>query len=60
MKNLEIRDKAKRYGVPLWMIANEIGIGANTFSTWLRFELSDERREHVLAAIDAIVARRDD
>ena len=58
MNNLEIRKKAKRNGVPLYMVAAELGIGPNTLSVWLRFELDDEKRERVLAAIDAVVARR--
>lgn len=59
MKNLEIREKAKRYGVPLWQIAEELGIGANTFSVWLRCELEGDKRERVSAALDAIIRRRD-
>ncbi len=58
LKNNEIRDRAKKYGVAFWQIADELGIAANTFSTWLRYELSNEKRERVMAAIDAIIARR--
>lgn len=58
MQNIEVREKAKRNGVPFWMIASELGIGANTFSVWLRSELSEDQRKRVEAAIDVIIARR--
>lgn len=58
MKNTEIREKARKYGVAFWMIADELGIAANTLSTWLRHELPEDKRQRVDAAIDAIVKRR--
>ena len=58
MKNLAFRERAKKYGVPLWMVAEEIGVHANTFSAWLRHELPEERRKQVEAALDAVIAAR--
>ena len=58
LKNNEIREKARNYGVAFWLIADELGIAANTLSTWLRHELPEEKRQKVDAAIDAIIARR--
>ena len=58
MKNTEIREKARKYGVAFWMIADELGIAANTLSTWLRHELSEDKRQRVNSAIDAIIKRR--
>lgn len=58
MHNIEIRNRAKRCGVFFWEIAKEIGVYPSTFTVWMRTEMSDERRQKVEAAIDAIIARR--
>lgn len=59
MENIEIRNRAKVYGVAFWQIAAELHIGANTFSVWMREEIPDEKKKRVLEAIDAIIARRE-
>lgn len=56
-ENQDIRDKARIEDVPYWMIAKEVGITASTFSVWLRTEMEPERKNKVLAAIDAVAAR---
>lgn len=53
-KNFEIRKKMKELGVYQWQVAIEIGIAECTFLVWLRQELTGERRERVLAALDRI------
>ena len=58
MKNLTIREKAGKYGIAFWVIAEKLGISASTFSVWMRTELSSERRQRVDEAIDAIIAER--
>ncbi len=58
LKNLIIREKSRVENVPFWMIADACGVSASTFTVWMRKELPDDKRERVLAAIDAIVARR--
>ena len=59
MENLDFREKAKKYGIPFYLIAKELGIGPSALSIWLRTELEGEKRERVFTAIDAIVKRRD-
>lgn len=56
-ENQDVRDKARIEDVPYWMIAKEVGITASTFSVWLRTEMEPERKNRVLAAIDAVAAR---
>ena len=59
MANTEIRSKMREAGLAQWRVADEIGIGEYTFVRWLRKELTAEKRERVLAAIDKLVAERD-
>ena len=57
-KNEDIRAKARTADIRLWEVAEECGVTAGTLTVWLRRELNGERREQVLTAIDAIIARR--
>ena len=54
MKNLKIRDKARIENVPLWEIANALGIADTTFSKKLRFELSEDETQKILTIIDKL------
>ncbi len=54
MKNLKIRDKARIENVPLWEIANALGIADTTFSKKLRFELSEDETQKILTIIDEL------
>ncbi len=54
MQNLKIRESAKNNNVPLWKIANALGITDSWFSKKLRFEFSDEQTQKVLAIIDEL------
>ncbi len=58
MENKDIRDKARIKDIRFWQIAKELGITASYFSVLMRSELSEERRQRVTNAIDAIIARR--
>lgn len=49
--NAEIRETAKRSGIKLWQVAEEIGMSDAAFSRKLRHELPDTERERVLNAI---------
>lgn len=50
--NQEIKDKAKKAGIPLWQIAYRYGCADNTFSRKLRFELNDEEKQKILSIIE--------
>lgn len=54
--NTEIRETAKRSGVKLWQVAEEIGMSDAAFSRKLRHELADKDRERVLSAINRLAA----
>ena len=52
--NADIRKEAEIAGVKMWQIAAKLGIHQCTFSTWLRFELSDELKAQIRDAIAEI------
>ena len=56
-KNNSIRDRIKALGLKQWQLADEVGIHETTLIVWLRQELTGERRERVLAALDRIEKR---
>lgn len=56
--NVEVRETAKRNGVKLWQVAEEIGMSDAAFSRKLRHELPDADRERVLNAINRLAAGR--
>lgn len=55
--NMDIRTEIDEAGVKMWQIAAELGVHQCTFSTWLRFELTDELKETVREAITKIKER---
>ena len=56
MNNIEVRQAIKAARLMQWEIAARIGISEFTFSRWLRTEMSEERKESVLAAISELKA----
>ena len=54
VSNMEIRAKAKAYGVRHWQIAEALGIQESRFCKIIRHELSDETKADILHIIDAI------
>ena len=52
--NADIRKEAEIAEVKMWQIAAKLGIHQCTFSTWLRFELSDELKTQIRDAIHEI------
>ncbi len=55
MFNLDVRLKIKENRLCHYEVAKELGISEFTFCKWLREELSEEKKELVLSAIDRIV-----
>lgn len=49
--NQEIRETAKRNGVPFWQIADKLGINDGNFSRKLRFELNEDEKNRILSII---------
>ncbi|WNF89835.1 hypothetical protein [Vagococcus fluvialis] len=53
--NQEIRNLISGKRLRNWEVANAAGIADTTLSVWLRTELSDERKERVLKAIEELI-----
>lgn len=51
MNNQEIRQTAKKSGVKLWQIADQLGINDGNFSRKLRHELTETERVNILNII---------
>ena len=58
MKNIDIRLKAAGSGVPLWKIADELGIADTSFSRKLRKELPDSEKTKIFDIIDRLASER--
>lgn len=54
MANKEIRRTARANGVPLWKIADKLGISEPTMSRKLRHELPEEQKTKILNIINEL------
>ena len=54
MSNTDVRLAAKRAGVKLWEIADELGIQDSAFSRKLRKELPKEEKEWIFEIIERL------
>lgn len=54
MKNMDIREYAKKKGVKLWEIASALHINDGNFSRKLRQELPNEMKQKIFQIIDKI------
>ena len=52
--NVDVRFAAWSAGLPLWAVAEELGVCEMTLSRWLRTELPTEKRERVLTTIQTL------
>lgn len=51
IENNVIRRSARAAGVPLWRIADGLGVSEATFTRWMRFPLAEEKERAALAII---------
>ena len=58
MANSDIRMEAKKSGVALWMIAEEIGVSEATMTRRMRCELCNTDKQQMQAVIERIAERR--
>lgn len=58
MANVEIRIRLAATGIKQYEVAAELGMAEGSLSRKLRFELSDEERVQILAAIDRLSAKK--
>ena len=54
MENIQIRMAAIEAHIPLWKIAQMVGISEPTLTRWLRVELSQEKKVRILQAIEQL------
>lgn len=59
LANYELRQKARSCGVPLWMLAVELGISEPTMTRRLRQELSERDKEKLLRIVADIAQRKE-
>lgn len=52
--NEAIKQAAKDNGIKLWEIADALKVSEFTFTRWLRHELSADKRQKVLDAIESL------
>jgi hypothetical protein len=52
MTNKELRLMAAGKGIRQWQIAEQLGIAEETLSRWFRKELSPDKKNLILAAIE--------
>ena len=57
MANRDIKLAAAGAGVRIWQIADRLGMRDNNLSRKLRYELSDEEKEKILAIIKELAER---
>lgn len=54
--NMDIRCAVWAAGIPLWAVAEELGISTDTMYRWLRKPLNAERREQFEVAIQTLIS----
>ena len=52
--NQEIKKAIRTAGLKQWQVAKACGVSEFTLVRWLRDELTDERREAIFSAIEAL------
>ena len=53
-QNMDIKLKAAGSGVPLWRIADQLGIADTSLSRKLRYELPEEEKQKIFCIIDKL------
>lgn len=51
-RNLDIREA--KGDIPLWAIAERLGVHENTIYNWMKKEMGEQRKEKVMAVITEI------
>jgi hypothetical protein len=55
MANKDVQINILSSGFKKWQVAEAVGIADNTFSKWLRKELSEEKKALIFSAIEKLV-----
>ena len=54
MNNQEIKELMKQNKIFMWQVAKKLNVYETSFCKWFREELSEERKQQVLSAIEEI------
>lgn len=54
MNNEQIKDLMKENSIFMWQVAKKLNVYETSFCKWFREELSEERKQQVLSAIEEI------
>lgn len=54
VRNKEIREYIKSRKVPMWRIAERLGIADSSFSRMLRYEISEEKKTKIYEIADRL------
>lgn len=54
MRNKEIKDYIKSKGIPMWKVAEQLGIADSSFSRMLRYEISDDKKKEIMHIADEL------
>lgn len=54
MRNKEIRDYIKSKGIPMWRVAERLGIADSNFSRMLRYEISEDKKKEIMHIVDEL------
>lgn len=54
MRNKEIKEYIKSRNIPMWRVAERLGIADSSFSRMLRYEISEEKRTQIKAIADEL------
>lgn len=53
--NQDIRMRMKMVDLPMWMVADKIGVAEGTFVRWLRHEMDSDRKQQIMDVIEQII-----
>ena len=54
MRNKEIRDYIKSKGIPMWRVAERLGIADSNFSRMLRYEIPNDKKKEIMHIADEL------
>lgn len=56
MRNKAIKEYIKAKNVPMWMVAERLGIADSSFSRMLRYEITEEKKSQIKAITDELAS----
>ena len=60
MKNKDLKDAFRVAGIRQWEVAEAMGVSEMTLVKWMRVELTEYKRQRILAALEQLKNSRTD